>query len=78
MTGMTMEPRIATKKRTPGPPTSLSTDFNQYPETPSDDFALLGRNEKFQENVRYKAKSRSKSLPRDASPPKQQRLSKQV
>ncbi|XP_069140826.1 nuclear protein MDM1-like [Argopecten irradians] len=65
------EPPIQRKKRLDGPVTSLSTHFHQGMESPaSEDFALLGANDKFVENVKYKAKSRG------ASPPKQQKLSK--
>lgn len=73
-TGTVMEPPLQRKKRCTGPPTTLSTDFNQFPDAASDDFALLGRNDKFMENVRYKAKSHHTAPAREASPPKQQRL----
>uniref|UniRef100_K1QZU5 Nuclear protein MDM1 n=1 Tax=Magallana gigas TaxID=29159 RepID=K1QZU5_MAGGI len=72
--GTVMEPPLQRKKRCTGPPTTLSTDFNQFPDAASDDFALLGRNDKFMENVRYKAKSHHTAPAREASPPKQQRL----
>lgn len=73
-TGIVMEPPLQRKKRCTGPPTTLSTDFNQFPDAASDDFALLGRNDKFTENVRYKAKGHHTAPAREASPPKQQRL----
>lgn len=73
-TGTVMEPPLQRKKRCTGPPTTLSSDFNQFPDAASDDFALLGRNDKFMENVRYKAKSHHTAPAREASPPKQQRL----
>ncbi|XP_033731372.1 uncharacterized protein LOC117320993, partial [Pecten maximus] len=67
--GVPSEPPIQRKKRLDGPTTSLSNHFNQGLESPgSEDFALLGANDKFMENVKYKAKSRG------ASPPKQQKL----
>ncbi|XP_061187580.1 nuclear protein MDM1-like isoform X2 [Saccostrea echinata] len=72
--GVTMEPPLQRKKHCPGPPTTLSTDFNQFPDSASDDFALLGRNDKFSENVRYKSKGRHSHQAREASPPKQQKL----
>ncbi|XP_056000269.1 uncharacterized protein LOC125657201 isoform X3 [Ostrea edulis] len=74
--GLTIEPPLQRKKRCTGPPTSLSTDFNQFPDSASDEYALLGRNDKFMENVRYKSKARQSHPLREASPPKQQRLQK--
>ncbi|XP_060067868.1 nuclear protein MDM1-like [Ylistrum balloti] len=63
------EPPMQRKKRLDGPMTSLSTNFNQGLESPgSEDYALLGANDKFMQNVKYKAKTRG------ASPPKQQKL----
>ncbi|XP_078340147.1 uncharacterized protein LOC111109171 isoform X3 [Crassostrea virginica] len=72
--GIVMEPPLQRKKRCTGPATTLSSDFNQFPDTASDDFALLGRNDKFTENVRYKSKGRHGHQAREVSPPKQQKL----
>ena len=69
-----MEPPLQRKKRCTGPATTLSSDFNQFPDTASDDFALLGRNDKLTENVRYKSKGRHGRQAREVSPPKQQKL----
>ncbi|OWF51431.1 nuclear protein MDM1-like isoform X2 [Mizuhopecten yessoensis] len=67
--GVPSEPPMQRKKRLDGPMTSISTNFHQEPESPaSAEYALLGANDKFVENVKYKARSRG------ASPPKQQKL----
>lgn len=67
--GIPTEPPLQRKKRCDAPMTSLSTNFYQGLESPSSgDFALLGANDKFTENVKYKARTRG------ASPPKQQKL----
>ncbi|XP_052106918.1 nuclear protein MDM1-like isoform X2 [Mytilus californianus] len=68
------EPPIQRKKRTTGPSTSLSTNFYESPGRFSDDYQLLGANDKFVTNVKY----RSKSHGRAPSPPKQQKLSKKT
>lgn len=70
--GIPFEPPIQRKKRTNGPHTSLSTQFYESPGRFSDDYQLLGANDKFVPNVKY----RSKSHGRAPSPPKQQKLSK--
>ncbi|XP_063437267.1 nuclear protein MDM1-like isoform X1 [Mytilus trossulus] len=68
------EPPIQRKKRTTGPSTSLSNNFYESPGRFSDDYQLLGANDKFVTNVKY----RSKSHGREPSPPKQQKLSKKT
>ena len=70
--GIPFEPPIQRKKRTGGPKTSLSTNFYESPGRFSDDYQLLGANDKFVPNVKY----RSKSHGRAPSPPKQQKLSR--
>lgn len=74
LVGVPFEPPLQRKKRTNAPHTSLSTQFYESPPKFSDDYQLLGANEKFSHNVRY----RSKSQGRAPSPPKQQKLSKTV
>lgn len=72
--GVPFEPPIQRKKRTTGPSTSLSNNFYESPGRLSDDYQLLGANDKFVTNVKY----RSKSHGRAPSPPKQQKLSKKT
>ena len=72
--GIPFEPPIQRKKRSSGPNPSLSTKFYECPDRFSDDYQLLGANDKFMPNVKY----RSKSHGRTPSPPKQQKLSKKT
>jgi len=69
-----MEPPLQRKKRCVGPSVTLSADFYKMdsPSSVPEEYALLGANDKFVNNVKYKAKQR------EGSPPKQQKLSKTV
>ena len=67
------EPPIQSKRRTPGPPTTLTNGFYEDGMT-QEDYALLGNQDKFAENVKYKV--RPPLATRDPSPPKQMKLQK--
>ena len=75
LAGIQSEPAIQHKKRTEGPRTTLTNGFydNGYDH---DEFALLGNQDKFSENVKYKL--RESLRPREVSPPKQMRLQKVI
>ena len=62
---------MQSKKRSEGPPTTLTNGFydNGYDH---DEYALLGNQDKFTENVKYKLRERM----REVSPPKQMRMQK--
>ncbi|KAL3851710.1 hypothetical protein ACJMK2_015437 [Sinanodonta woodiana] len=66
------EPPMQSKKRTPGPATTLGANY--YQQSLDDDaYYLLGNQDKFAKNVRYRPKSAG-NYRRGASPPKQQKL----
>ncbi|KAL5014176.1 hypothetical protein ScPMuIL_008446 [Solemya velum] len=67
------EPPIQHKKRIVGPSTTLSMDYYEKKPLVQDEYMLLGNNEKFTENVRYRSKG-SVNGGRDVSPPKQPKL----
>ena len=73
ISGLQSEPAIQGKKRTEGPRTTLTNGFydNGYDH---DQFALLGNQDKFSENVKYKLREGLRL--REVSPPKQMRLQK--
>lgn len=72
--GLHCEPPLQTKKRTPGPRTSLHNGFYDNGYLATDECTLLGNQDKFANNVKYKVKSAVNS--RDISPPKQMKLEK--
>ncbi|KAK3610918.1 hypothetical protein CHS0354_017399 [Potamilus streckersoni] len=66
------EPPLQSKKRTPGPATTLGVNY--YQQSLDDDaYYLLGNQDKFAKNVRYRPKSAG-NYRRGVSPPKQQKL----
>ena len=67
------EPPLQSKRRTPGPAVSLTNGFYENGGK-QDDYALLGNQDKFSSNVKYRARSAVNS--RDISPPKQMKLQK--
>ncbi|XP_064605054.1 nuclear protein MDM1-like isoform X2 [Liolophura sinensis] len=75
------EPALQRKKRVAAPVTSLSSEFfDGSSPTPADEYILLGNNEKFSENIKYRNRN-SNNLKnvgafnfRDASPPKIQKM----
>lgn len=71
------EPPIQSKRRTPGPPTTLSNGYYDNGLGAQQDYALLGNQDKFSSNVRYHPKSAANNA-RDVSPPKQMKLKQKV
>ncbi|KAK7493951.1 hypothetical protein BaRGS_00014833 [Batillaria attramentaria] len=86
--GLSYEPPLQHKRRVNGPSTSWSFNYND-PGPASDDYAILGQQEKFAPNVRYKPKAVMKGKPakwendiaaskiaaaKDISPAKQRRV----
>ena len=71
--GIQTEPAIQSKRRTEGPRTTLTNGFYDN-GIDYNEFALLGNQDKFSENVKYKL--RESQRPREVSPPKQMRLQK--
>ncbi|XP_053378346.1 nuclear protein MDM1-like isoform X5 [Mercenaria mercenaria] len=68
------EPPLQSKRRTPGPTTSLTNGFYDNGIGRQEEYALLGNQDKFSENVKYRPRSAYNS--RDISPPKQMKLQK--
>ncbi|XP_052249226.1 nuclear protein MDM1-like isoform X6 [Dreissena polymorpha] len=66
------EPPLQSKRRTPGIQTSMMNGFHDDHGHAADDFMLLGNQDKFSQNVKYKVKPSTYS--RDISPPKQMKL----
>ena len=62
---------MQSKRRTEGPPTTLTNGFYDNGHD-YDEFTLLGNQDKFSENVKYKLRERM----REVSPPKQMRMQK--
>ncbi|KAL4225978.1 hypothetical protein ACF0H5_013965 [Mactra antiquata] len=72
------EPPLQSKRRTPGPPTTLSNGFHDNGMGDRrQDYALLGNQDKFSSNVKYVPKGASNNT-RDISPPKQMKLQPKV
>ncbi|XP_060604300.1 nuclear protein MDM1-like isoform X3 [Ruditapes philippinarum] len=69
------EPPLQSKRRTPGPVTSLTNGFYENGAGKQDEYALLGNQDKFSSNVKYRPRSAVNN--RDISPPKQMKLQKQ-
>lgn len=65
---------MQSKRRTPGPTTTLSNGFYDNGYGGQEEYALLGNQDKFSENVKYRPRSAYYS--RDISPPKQMKLQK--
>ena len=74
--GIHCEPPLQTKRRTPGPQTSLHNGFYDNGNQSADEYTLLGNQDKFSQNVRYKTKSAGYA--RDSSPPKQMKMEKVI
>ena len=71
--GIQSEPPMQSKKRTEGPQTTLTNGFYDYGPD-QDEYALLGNQDKFAHNVKYKLRESLRS--REVSPPKQMKLQK--
>ena len=71
--GIQSEPPMQSKKRTEGPQTTLTNGFYDYGPD-QDEYALLGNQDKFAHNVKYKLRESLRA--REVSPPKQMKLQK--